>query len=381
MKLLLIGAGGYAGGYINRLLKGEMPDVQWVGVVDPFYASCKYKEQIDEAGIPVYDTVEEFYAQQEADFAIVCTPTFLHCRQSIAALSHGSYVLCEKPAAPTVREAEQMREAEEKYSRFLAIGYQWSYCDAIQKLKADILDGVLGKPLSLKTAISWPRNRAYYKRGGGWGGRIQKDGNLILDSIASNACAHYLHNMLFLLGDTMETSGEVAQFRAECFRANEIENFDTCCIKMKSRCGVDLYFLASHAAEEKRSPIFRYTFEKGEVLFDQEKDAQIVTRFHDGSVKVYGNPFEDDFKKLRDCVAAAKAGTRPVCTVETATPHVKLIEGIYRTIPIHNFPTNRICVDEDTDTVSVQGLFDAMYRCYDREVLFSELESPVFGAF
>ena len=208
-----------------------------------------------------------------------------------------------------------------------------------------------------------------------------KDGNLILDSIASNACAHFLHNMLFLLGETMETSGEVAQFRAECFRANEIENFDTCCIKMKSSQGADLYFLASHAAGKKRSPIFRYTFEKGEVLFDQEKDAQIVARFHDGRVKVYGNPFEDDFKKLRDCVAAAKAGTKPVCTVGTATPHVKLIEGIYTTTPVHNFPESRICVDEETDTVSVQGLFEAMYLCYDKGMLFSELESPVFGVF
>jgi len=60
---------------------------------------------------------------------------------------------------------------------------------------------------------------------------------------------------------------------------------------------------------------------------------------------------------------------------------VKLIEGIYTTTPVHNFPESRICVDEETDTVSVQGLFEAMYQCYDKGMLFSELESPVFGVF
>ncbi len=380
MKLLLVGAGGYALNYIKILLNQDLPATKWEGIVDPFYAACKYKEQIDAANIPVYDTMEGFYSRHTADLAIICTPTYLHCEQSICALSNGSNVLCEKPAAPTVKEAEEMREAEKKYGRFIAIGYQWSYSDAIQKLKADILSGALGKPERFKTAISWPRNRAYYNRGGGWGGKITKDGRLVLDSIASNACAHYLHNMFFLLGDTMDASASVAEVQAECYRANEIENFDTCCIKMKTQGGTQLYFAATHAANQNRNPEFVYVFQNGRVVFSQDEGSQIVAEFHDGSRKVYGDPFKNGFQKLWACIDAVKNGNVPICTVQTALAHVRLIEGIYQTTPIYDFAKDSICIDRETDTVFVNGLYESLYAAYEKECLFSELSSAVFPA-
>jgi len=58
--------------------------------------------------------MENFYNEHEADLAIISTPPFLHCKQSVYALSKGSYVLCEKPIAPTVEDAEAMIEAEKK---------------------------------------------------------------------------------------------------------------------------------------------------------------------------------------------------------------------------------------------------------------------------
>jgi len=202
-----------------------------------------------------------------------------------------------------------MLAAEKKYGRFIAIGYQWSFSEAIQTLKADVFSGILGKPEHFKTAISWPRNRAYYQRGSGWGGCIQKSGRLILDSIASNACAHYLHNMLFLLGGTMQTSAMPTEFRAECYRANNIENFDTCCIKLWTASGVQMYFAATHAAQKARNPVFEYAFEKARVVYSRDEGSQIIAQFHDGSEKVYGDPFANDFRKLWDCVDAVKKGT------------------------------------------------------------------------
>ncbi len=378
MKLLLVGAGGYASNYIKILLNKDLLNIEWEGIVDPFYSVCEYKEEIDAARIPVYTTMEEFYSHHSADLAIICTPTFLHCEQSIYALSHNSNVLCEKPVAPTMKEAEEMLNAEKKYGRFIAIGYQWSYSDAIQALKKDILNGVLGKPLSFKTTISWPRSKAYYQRGGGWGGRIKKDGRLVLDSIVSNACAHYLHNMFFLLGDSMEESASVAEFQAECYRANEIENFDTCCIKMNTQDGIKMYFAATHAANKNRNPEFSYTFQNGKVLFSQDESSQIVAEFNDGSKKIYGNPFENGFKKLSDCVDAVSNGIKPICTVKTAIPHVDLIERIYKTTPICNFKKEHIHINEEKDAVYVQGLLEQIRNSYENEIMFSETNSILF---
>lgn len=372
MKILLVGAGGYASGYVNLLLNSTDSDLVWEGIVDPFYTSCAKKEQIDRAGIPVYDTMEAFYTSHSADLAIICTPPFLHKEQSIFALSHGSHVLCEKPLAPTVQEAEEMRNVELRYGKFIAIGYQWSFSDAIQHLKADRLNGTLGAPVSLKTAVCWPRNRAYYNRSTGWAGKQKKDGILVLDSIASNACAHYLHNMFFLLGETMDCAAEVAEFQAVCLRANAIENFDTCSIQMKTTTGVPLYFIASHAIKTRRNPEFIYTFENAVVSFSEDDTSEIVASFHDGSQKNYGNPFAHNFKKFYDCVRAVKENSVPICTVKTATPHTRLIQRMYEKVPVFDFPKSLIREDKENDLVYVEGLFEEIYRAYKTEALLTE---------
>jgi len=376
MNILLVGTGGYAANYIRTLLESSDPILHWEGAVDPYFAACPEKDRMEAAGIPVYDTMEEFYARHTADLAMICTPTYLHAEQSIFAMAHGSSVLCEKPLAPTGDEGLRMLEAEAKYGKFLAIGYQWSYSRTMQTLKADILGGVFGAPKLLKTAVSWPRSRAYYARGGGWGGKVRKDGKLLLDSIAANACAHYLHNMLFVLGDTMETAADFKNLQAECRRANAIENFDTCSILCETAAGAKLCFYASHAAGINRDPIFEYTFENGTVCYAAGGGAHVTAEFSDGSIKDYGDPFEDTFGKIRICAAAAAEGTRPVCTAKTALPHAMLIQKLYETVPIRSFAEKHICLEDDT--VVVPGLFDALYEAYSKARLLSETGSEIF---
>lgn len=376
MKLLLVGTGGYAVNYIRTLLESSDTDLCWEGAVDPYFAVCPVKDRIEAAGIPVYDTMEEFYARHSADLAMICTPTFLHAEQSIFAMAHGSHVLCEKPLAPTGDEGLRMLEAEEKYGKFLAVGYQWSYSETMQALKADILSGIFGAPKLLKTAISWPRNRAYYARGGGWGGKLRRNGKLLLDSIAANACAHYLHNMLFLLGDAMDTSADFQNLQAECWRANDIENFDTCSILCSTPSGAKLCFIASHAAGINRDPIFEYAFEKGTVRFAAGNGAHVTAELTDGSTKDYGDPFADAFGKIRICAHAAAEGGRPICTAKTALPHAMLIQKLYETVPIRSFAEARIHPEDDA--VVVPGLFDALYEAYDKVQLFSETGSGIF---
>ena len=199
---------------------------------------------------------------------------------------------------------------------------------------------------------------------------------MILDSIVSNACAHYLHNMLFILGDTVDTSAEVESFEAECYRANDIENFDTCSIKLTAK-NVPLYFIASHAAEKNKNPEFVYKFENAEVSFSQSEGSQITAVFKDGTVKCYGDPFKDGFKKATDCMDAIKKETLPICRVHTAIPHTKFIEELYHSTKIVDFPKELTAVNEKTDGIYVKGLFDAMYKAYEAEAMLSNVIKPI----
>lgn len=90
-----------------------------------------------------------------------------------------------------------MIEASRKTGYSVSIGYQWAYSTAIQSLKTDIMNGVFGKAVRLKTLVLWPRNKKYYARS--WAGKVKdEEGRWVLDSVAANATAHYLQNMFFL---------------------------------------------------------------------------------------------------------------------------------------------------------------------------------------
>jgi predicted dehydrogenase len=347
-------------------LGNERADVQLVGIVDPYVKASAEYDRILESNVPLYETMEQFYSESSADLAVIGTPIFLHCEQSVTALKHGSYVMCEKPVAPTVEDAEAMLRAEEEYGRWIAIGYQWSFSEPIQKIKQDIISGKLGKPISLKCAISWPRGLDYYSRGSGWAGRISKDGVMMLDSIASNACAHYIHNMLFLLGESMDTSAEIDDISGVCLRANNIESFDTCTLKMTVG-DAQLYIAASHAAENERWPEFVYKFENGTLNYTEDESGEVVAMMADGSTTSYGILPKHTKAKVWVCVNAIREGTRPICTVKTALPHTRVIKSIFEKIATKDFPREVIAFDEKRNRMYVKGLYEKMYQAYENE--------------
>ncbi|MBO4355486.1 MAG: Gfo/Idh/MocA family oxidoreductase [Clostridia bacterium] len=365
MKILMVGAGGYASLYVNEFIKNENLRKDLCGIVDPYIESAHLYPEIRRLNIPVFASIEDYYALNKADLTVISTPPFLHCYQTQYAIKNGSNVLCEKPAAPTVGEVEEIIDCSKKYGKFAAIGFQWSFSDAIQSLKKDILDGVFGNPIELKTFISWPRNKAYYGRTTGWGGKTFFNGKPLYDSVLSNACAHYMHNMLFVLGNEMRTSAQITDVDCALFRANDIESFDTCTVKAYTDKGVPTLFVASHAAEINRNPEFVYRFENGTVKYSQNDSRDIVATLNDGETKNYGNPFEKEVKKLYDCIDSTLKDTVPICSAFTALPHVRLTNMIAKRFEINDFPKDRIRLDEKDNRIYVKGLYDDLRKAYD----------------
>ena len=58
----------------------------------------------------------------DLDLVSICTPTALHCRFTVDALTAGKHVLLEKPIATTVADAEEMIEAARQTGRRLLVG-------------------------------------------------------------------------------------------------------------------------------------------------------------------------------------------------------------------------------------------------------------------
>jgi predicted dehydrogenase len=374
LSILLVAIGGYGGLYASAMLdNGEKHNAEIVGVVDPRSQGYKRYDEIVQAGIPIYETMEEFYQSHKADLAVISSPIHFHCRQTCTALSNGSHVLCEKPVSATPAEALKMIEMQKSTGLLGGVGYQWSFSKAIQDLKRDIQQGVLGKPVLLKTMVLWPRDKKYFSRG--WAGKIRDEqGNMILDSVANNATGHYLHNMFYILGETEDTAAVPAKVEAELYRANNIENFDTVSARITTKCGAELRFYATHAVNQSRGPVFEYEFENATVYYEDDgRETRIHARFKDGSVKDYGNPFVFDQGKLWTMVDAIRGKASVPCTFETALSHTLCIDGMHKSVPnIPDFPDIVRRYDDEKEVVWIDGLFELVNRSYEQGILLSE---------
>src|SRR2546427_2963756 len=73
--------------------------------------------------IPAYTTLEAALRESETEAVYVASPVFLHAPQSIAALETGRHVLCEKPMAMNLAEAERMVAAGRASGRAFGVAY------------------------------------------------------------------------------------------------------------------------------------------------------------------------------------------------------------------------------------------------------------------
>lgn len=379
-KVLMVGTGGYAGVYLNELLHSEHAAAQFelVGAVDPYAVQGANYEALCAKNVPFFDTVEEFYAAHTADLAIVVTPIHLHAYQASYCLLHGSHVLCEKPICSTLEDAEMMIDARDRSGKKLGIGFQWSYNEGILALKHDILDGKYGVIKQIRTIVFFPRDLAYYHRGSGWAGkRCTKDGKPLLDSVAFNATAHYLHNMLFLTGDAIDHAAEPAVLTGEVYRVNPIEMFDTCALRVQTAGGSELLFYATHAVPKTqgRSPEFVIEGTLGNATLTYAPEGpQLRGTFSDGTSKNYPKPDTGDIRKLYAMDEAIHGANTLTCGPETALPHLKCILALAELFPeTPVFPENVTNFNETEQQYTVTGLGETLDACWKSGKLPSEV--------
>ncbi len=378
VRVLLGGIGGYGNMYVHAMLDhGAGYGAELVGAADPAPQSCQRLEELKARGIPVLASFDEAVATIPADLVVLSTPISLHAPHSCAALARGAHVLCEKPLCASATDLRAMLAARERAGRQVSVGYQWSYSEAVLALKRDILAGRLGAPLRLKTIVQWPRDLAYYGRNH-WAGRLHDDqGRWVLDSPVNNAAAHYLHNMLFLLGERMDRSLQPDTLTAELYRANAIETYDTALIRLQCAQGAEVFFTVSHAVETNVNPICRFEFENAVVTFGGVDGERFVATFTNGEVKDYGSP-EGHETKLWTAIAGARSGVPGPCGIEAASSHTACVLAAQESTAVTNFPASLVHTSPrgDSALVHVDGLADVLQRCYDQMALPTEIGTP-----
>lgn len=365
VKILWVGIGGYGGG-LFKLFEScvERERYQLVGAVDPFVKEGSIYNNLVEEGVTVYKSLDEFYLEGKADLAVICSPLHLHKEQILKAIEQGSHVFCEKPLVPLIQDALEIQRVVNRSQKLLGVGFQWSFSNTMLSLKKDILKGLLGKPIKLKTVVSWKREDAYYDS---WKGCIKdKEGNWLLDSIVTNATSHYLHNIFFILGEGLSEAKMPTMTKASTYRAKNIESFDTCFLEGSFDNGCEYFYCASHSALVHEDPKFYYEFEKAIVSFNMNGNKnQVIANFRDGTRKVYGQPQSNEelSQKLVSMLDAITEGNKIPCDEKTVIPHIKITNAIFEHVEVARFPANKLVIDNQNN-VWVNGLYEEMMACF-----------------
>jgi predicted dehydrogenase len=272
------GLGGYGAQIATRLLadadKPSAP-VKLAAVCDPGLERWPQRvQELSAAGVKVVGDFDQMLAMP-IDSVWLPLPIHLHAPYTLRALDAGKAVLCEKPAAGAVQHVDAMIAARDARRLPVAVAYQDLFQPGIWELKRRIIRGDFGIVLSASVLGCWPRGLWYFNRNS-WAGAIARDGQWVLDSPANNAMAHYLHLAQFLLGADERGSATPSEVEAELYRANDIENYDTCSLRLTFANGAHLLVAMTHACQASIEPtiVIRTQFARIRVYARQRIEIQ-----------------------------------------------------------------------------------------------------------
>jgi predicted dehydrogenase len=99
--------------------------------------------------VPRCDDAAELVARSDVDAVVVCSPTVEHRSLVELAAQHGKHVLCEKPVATTVEDAEAMVQACVAADVQLHVAFVSRFLPLVQQAKAAVAAGELGQLIGL----------------------------------------------------------------------------------------------------------------------------------------------------------------------------------------------------------------------------------------
>ena len=96
-------------------------------------------------GVRAFDDPLEMLQSVKPQAVIICTPPNTHRALAEAALASGAHVLCEKPLALSVEDAQAMLQAADEAGRLLMMASKFRFVQDIVRAKGIVQSGILGE--------------------------------------------------------------------------------------------------------------------------------------------------------------------------------------------------------------------------------------------
>jgi predicted dehydrogenase len=219
LRIGLVGYGFMARTHSNAYLRvpNFFPELEYIPVLK---AVCARNEErvrafADQWG---YESVEtdwkNLVARDDIDAIDICTPNNMHAEIAIAAAKAGKMVLCEKPLARTVAEAQPMVDAVEKAGVKNTVWYNYRRVPAVTLAKQLIDAGKLGKIFHYRANFlqDWTISPELPQGGEGlW----RLDNDAAGSGVTGDLLAHCIDTAMWLNGGIKDVSAVTETFIKE----------------------------------------------------------------------------------------------------------------------------------------------------------------------
>jgi predicted dehydrogenase len=282
----LVGLGNI-GATHAKILK-EMNNVHIAGVCD--LVQEKADTYAKELNTQSYYNYKDLLEHSGLDAIIIAVPHYDHPTVALDAFARGVHVMCEKPIAVHLKDAQRMIDAYEDARKLhpdleFAIMFQERTLPFYRKVKSIVESGQLGK-LTRATWIhtAWFRSQAYYNSGD-WRATWAGEGGGIL----TNQCPHTLDMYQWLFGVPANITGH-----AHIGKYHDIEVEDEVTAYFEHNNGMIGHLIVT-TAELPGTNRMEIIGENGKLVLE---DGKLVLHKNPISMLQYSNETDQRFSKM-----------------------------------------------------------------------------------
>ena len=275
-----------------------------------FYDKNKERAEVlaRQYGGDVFETFEDLLKDERVQAVSICTPNVLHGTHTMQALRAGKEVLCEKPMAASVNEADEMIRVQKETGHILMLGHNQRFVRTHIRAKELLKAGAIGKILSVQTNFKHAGPEAWsVERGNTWFFSKNQAGFGVLGDLGS----HKLDLVRYLLGDEIEDIFATLQTldkRDPQGNLIDLEDNAICVFKMRSGIpGTMIVSWTNYGVEDNSTVI--YGTEGTMKIFASELD-DIVVDLRDGtSARHHVSPMSTNTNQLSSGIIDAFVDT------------------------------------------------------------------------
>ncbi|MFC4386650.1 Gfo/Idh/MocA family protein [Gracilibacillus marinus] len=264
-----------------------------------------------------YDNLEEML-RTDIDAVIVCSENVYHKEHVLLAAKAKKHILCEKPIATEIRDAEEMIAACEENNVLLQVAFPVRFAPPIQEMKRIIEEKALGNILAIRTTN-------HGQMPGGW----FVDPNLSGGGCATDHIVHIVDVLRWVLQD--EVKDVSASFDTRFY---DIPVEDCGLVSLTLESGI-LVTIDPSWSRPKTFPTWgdvtlEFFGESGSLKVDAFK--QHLTYYNDINQKIEDIVYIDDMDEglINDFVTCVKQNKQPFITGEDGKKTLEVVKACYK---------------------------------------------------